>query len=217
MEQWVISDWNEFDQVIQYARLEGGDWDWIWLDSVSLVQDQLLQSIWDDTIRGKPERAKYRADKLEYGVNMWRLEQWVRHTVAAQTVNIGITAHPWTTNNPFSDEGGEIMLPWIQGNQMSIKICAMMTIVAYTEVRQNAEGVRWARLHTQGNETFYGKDQYDAFGENGQMDNPTLAKIDAAIRAAKTGHPAKSTGRGRRGAPAPAPTRGQRGRGRAAA
>ena len=203
MEQWVVQTWDDMDEVLQYGRHDGGDWDWFAWDSISLTQDQTLQAIWDDLIIAKPHRAKYRVDKGEYGVNMWRIEQWVRHMVGAQSVNLLISAHPFETQNPFNEQGGMIYMPWVQGNQMAEKICAEMTFIGYLEAKEGKNG-RFRRLHTQLTEYVYAKDQYDAFPE-GRVDNPTLLTVEEAINAAKKGPKAK------RGA-----TRGQRrGAGRA--
>jgi hypothetical protein len=210
-EQWVVSNWDDMNEVMDYTRHEGNLWDWVWLDSISLVQDMLLQSMWDDLIERKPHRAEYGPDKGEYGVNMWRLAQWVRHMVAAQETNIGITAIPFETDNPFNDEGGRILMPWVQGRAMPEKICGMMTFIGHLEVKQGKENTRWRRLHTQATEDYYAKDQYDAF-PSGRLDNPTLPKIVDAIAAAKRGQKSTTTRTqrgGRRGAAPPA--RGRRG------
>jgi hypothetical protein len=124
--------------------------------------------------------------------------------------NLIFTAHPVEMPNTFSEEGGTIWMPWVQGKAMPQKICGMMNVVGYMEKNENSEGQVWRRLHVSGNESYYGKDQFDAFAD-GRMDNPTLAKIDAAIRAAKKrGGPQKKTARGQRGA-RPSQAAGRRG------
>src|SRR5262245_50843794 len=82
-EEWIVYDWAEMLNVHEFARHEGSKhFDWIWLDSISLFQDTGLDDIWDGVVAQKPHRAQYQLDKGEYGVNMWRLQQWVRHMAA---------------------------------------------------------------------------------------------------------------------------------------
>lgn len=205
-EQWECHDHNEFTEALEYTRHDGHLYDWVWLDSISLTQDQLLQSIWDEVIAEKPHRAKFGPDKPEYGVNMWRIAQWVRHMVGSNITNIGITAHPDEMPNPFNEDGGMIMMPWIQGKNMPKKIVGMMNFVAYLEVREN-EKDRWRRLHTRSSEYLYAKDQFEAF-PTGRLDHPTLPKVVAAIDAARSGKVTQLP-RGGRGRSAQASGRGR--------
>jgi hypothetical protein len=56
-EQWVITDWPQMDDCLRYLRSDGKDWDWVIMDSATLLKDQLLQSIWDDVKLEKPHRS----------------------------------------------------------------------------------------------------------------------------------------------------------------
>lgn len=181
-EEWIVYSWAEMNNVHEYARHDGAkDFDWIWLDSISLFQDTGLDDIWDGLIVEKPHRAQYRLDKGEYGVNMWRLEQWVRHMVGIPGFNLGIAAHPAEVINPID---GELKLqPWIQGKNMSTKIQGYMNIVAYLEVVKQNDGERRV-LRTRGTERYEAKDQFDAF-KNGRLVDPTMAKIERAIKTAR--------------------------------
>lgn len=177
-EEWIVFDWAEMNNVMEYARHDGAkDFDWIWLDSISLFQDAGLDDIWDGVIAQKPHRAQYSLDKGEYGINMWRLQQWVRHMVGVPGFNFGITAHPQELVEPIS---GEIKLqPWIQGKNMSTKIQGYMNIVGYLEV-VHQEGKDIRVLRTAGTNRFEAKDQFDAFAK-GRLVDPTMDKIERLV------------------------------------
>lgn len=213
-EMWVVRDWSEMNnEVMQYIRHESQDWDWIALDTATLFQDQGLQELFDGAVAEKPRRGDWGPDKPEYRVNMWRMEQWMRHAIGGAECNLLISAHAMTMYDPYPDTG-EIMMPLIQGKNMSVKFSAMMNFIGYLEIKENADE-KWRRLHTQLTEQSYGKDQYDAF-PTGRLDHPSLSKVAEAIdRARGTARKPRSSGRrGRQ--PAAKATPGRRGR-RAAA
>lgn len=182
-EEWVVPDWGEMNNVAEYARHDGRkDFDWIWLDSISLFQDAGLDDIWDGVIALKPHRAQYSLDKGEYGINMWRLQTWVRNMVGLRGFNFGITAHPQELMNPITDELK--LQPWVQGKNMSTKIQGYMNVVGYLEVvHQDGKDPRRV-LRTAGTERFEAKDQFDAF-KGGRLVDPTMAKFEAAIEEAR--------------------------------
>jgi hypothetical protein len=192
-DEWEIHDWAEMLNALEYLRHDGAkDYKWAWLDSISLWQDTGLDDIWEGVIQLRPDRAQWSLDKGEYGINMWRLQQWVRTAISIPNLNIGITAHPAEMLNPIDNE---IKLqPWIQGKNMSTKIQGYMKIVAYLEVvpaDQNTSGRPRRVLRTAGTERFEAKDQFDAFA-NGRLVDPTLEKIETAITAVRQAH-GKST------------------------
>jgi hypothetical protein len=192
-DEWEIHDWAEMLNALEYLRHDGAkDYKWAWLDSISLWQDTGLDDIWEGVIQRRPDRAQWSLDKGEYGINMWRLQQWVRTAISIPNLNIGITAHPAEMLNPIDNE---IKLqPWIQGKNMSTKIQGYMKIVAYLEVvpaDQNTSGRPRRVLRTAGTERFEAKDQFDAFA-NGRLVDPTLEKIETAITAVRQAH-GKST------------------------
>jgi hypothetical protein len=181
-EEWTMRDWDDMDRALDYARsCKPGEWDWWWLDSVSLFQDHGLDDIWANVLAEKPLRIKHGIDKGEYGVNMHRLGQWFRHMVGQakdyQTFNFGFTAHQAETYGP--DGETMMLMPWVQGKNMPAKLCGYMNIVAYLEIKGDKRVLR-----TRATETYYAKDQYDAWA-NGRVVEPTMDKIDAAIAAAR--------------------------------
>lgn len=176
----VVTDWDSLNEVYEYLRHGGAkEWDWVWLDSISLFQDHGLDDIWENVIAEKPHRAKHGADKGEYGINMQRLSRWVRHMVGLQGFNFGVTAHPAELAN-VDDE--LILMPYVQGRNMSNKVCGYMNIVAYLDVNDKGRRI----LRTSATDRYYAKDQFDAF-ENGRLADPDMPKIIAAVAKARGG------------------------------
>ena len=188
LEEWIIPDWDTMAEAHEYLRAEGyKDFDWVWLDSISLWQDIGLDDIWEATKENNPARKVKHAgmDKGEYGRNMERLLQWVRQTVGLDTFNFGITAHP---TDKLNDPTGERkMMPWIQGKGMSTGVCGMMTMVAYYEVRRDQEGKPYRLLHTESTDDFYCKNQYARPGEPWlPLKNPEMPAIINKINASRS-------------------------------
>lgn len=185
-DEWVIRDYEELWQVLEFAQHEGDTYEWIWLDSISLFQDIGLDDIWAGVIAQKPSRREFGLDRGEYRVNMWRLQEWIRFMVGTEMFHFGVTAHSFWGEMP-TEEDPDVkvtkLMPWVQGKAMPQKISGYMTLVTYMDVKEGKNGRRTRRFHTNGSERFYAKDQYDAFGENGVMISPTIPKVTDAIRA----------------------------------
>ena len=180
-DEWVLNDWADMGEAHEYCRHNPTDYNWVWFDSISLFQDSGLDDIWDGVVAAKPHRAEYGVDKGEYGRNMWRLGQWVRHMVGIQGFNFGITAHPAELEHPIT--GKLKFQPWIQGKNMSTKIQGYMNIVAYLEVVEQ-DGAERRVLRTAGTHAYEAKDQFDLF-PNGRLVDPTMAKITSALKTAR--------------------------------
>lgn len=169
--QRVLSTWPEMDDMKIYLREHGEDWDWVWFDSISLFQQHGLDDVFEGVVERKPHRKGGPIDQGEYGINMQRLAEWVRHIVGADVCNFGITAHPL--------EGSYPLKPYVQGKNMSETIQGYMNVVGYYEISAGKRVIRFRAT-----EDFVAKDQLDAFS-NGRLVNPTMDKINAALRAAK--------------------------------
>jgi hypothetical protein len=197
VQEMVVHDWDEMRESMEYLRQDGGEWDWVWLDSISLFQDTGVADVFDAAVERKPARAEYGPDKPEYGVNMWRLADWVRHAVGTEAFHFGITAHPfWMTmqSNDSPESAIEKLMPWVQGKGMPQKISGYMNIVGYMYAKETRGGGRARRyINTSGNERLYAKDQFNAFGDDGVIVNPTIPGIMDAIKNAR-----KPAGRARR-------------------
>lgn len=177
VDEWVMEDWGSMDDALLYLRHDGADkYDWVWLDSLSLWQDQGLDDIWQKVVAEKPHRAQYDVDKGEYGINMNRTSRWLRHMVGTPHWHFGVTAHPQILPTAEHDEAEDKLMPWVQGKNMAPKTCGYMNMVCYLEVNNKKERV----LHTQAGERFYAKDQFNAFA-SGKLKNPTMLKISEAV------------------------------------
>lgn len=171
---WVIRNWDKMFEALEYLReTRCKDWDWVWLDSISLFQDVGLDDIWEQTVLRRPARKEFGLDKGEYGVNMFRLAQWVRHIVGMEVVNFGITAHPAEMTNPVDDERPDVLMPYVQGKNMATKICGYMNLVAYLEVTESGRRV----MHTNLTERYYAKNQFKDTIPKGRLINPTIPKL----------------------------------------
>jgi hypothetical protein len=200
--EMVVRNWEETFEGLEQIRHEGHEWDWFWIDSISLLQDIGLDDVYEGILDkrgpvGSPERKareQFGPDKGEYRVNMWRLGQFVRHVVGAGVVNLGITAHSFwyePKQGSVDEETVEPSLyPWIQGKAMPSKFCGMMNIVGYGNLRTRKRGTREITervIHTNKTERYYAKCQYklpdggNVFGPDGVIVNPTMPKIMEAI------------------------------------
>lgn len=201
----VCDRWGKMEAVGDMLRMTKHGFFFVWWDCVSVAQDVLLDDVWEATVDEKPQRA-YKLDqsgkrigpnltptsgldKGEYGRNMERISQWVRHMVGAESFHFGITAHPYEGPNQINDEGGVFLQPWIQGKEMIQKTCGYMNIVSFLELKEveKEDGVKqtWRRIHTNPSPRFYAKDLYDAMLPKGYMDNPTVPKVVSRIEAAR--------------------------------
>jgi hypothetical protein len=221
LEQFTADNWEKMLEVQQYFQMANHPYTWVWWDCASVHQDVLLDDVWSSTVAEKPSRAyliddRGRAgkpnlspssglDKGEYGRNMERIQQWVRHMVGCNSFHFGISFHPMIMPHPTNDEGGDLLAPYLQGKQMTEKICGYLNLIGFLEVVEEDSKLR--RLHVAENSRFYAKDLYDAFLPDGYTDNPTIPSIMTAVEKAR-GKPLganKSQGQpvGRRGRSAP--------------
>src|SRR6185437_7068327 len=113
-----------------------------------------------------------------------RIAKWIRDMVGiakAGAFNFGVTAHPFEWYDPKAEE--DVWAPWVQGKNMSPKICGYMNIVAYLEERRTEKGVQ--RVLTVDQKGFVGKDQLFCIpelksGTHGIVE-PTMSKLETAI------------------------------------
>lgn len=197
----VVRDWTEIAEAEDYVRYNGHEWDWVWLDSASLLQDIGLDDVYEATLDSKGGRGGRRAmfgpDRSEYRTNMWRIESMIRHIVGSGGgFNFGVTAHSfWYT--PSDDElasgADSVLMPWIQGRRMPSKICGMMNVVSYYElVRREVRGKTKEQRVMNFNKTvkFYAKcgfrlpDGGSPF-DGGRLWEPTMEKFVESISEAR--------------------------------
>lgn len=203
VQEIVVTDWNDMNEV-QNAALHGeyDEFDYFCLDSISLFQDHGIDDLFQQAVDRKPERADYGPDKGEYGINMGRLQRWTRDLVACAKgghFNFIVTAHPFEWWDPIKEE--DVWAPYIQGKNMSPKICGYMNIVAYLQkVERDGEDPQEILLTE--SDGFYGKDQFQCFpelksGRRGIIE-PTLPKLMAAVDKARGSRKAKTKRTGRK-------------------
>lgn len=211
IDQFVSDTWEKQLEIQEFLRMSNHGYDWVWWDCASVAQDVLLDDIWAGTVAAKPARAfligedgkvgkpnttpTSGLDQGEYGRNMERIGQWVRHMVGANSFHFGITFHPFEGPHPTNDQGGTLLTPWVQGKGMVQKISGYMNMVTFMEVmsaEKDGEELKWRRFHVAENDRFYAKDQYDAFLPRGFADNLTIPKLMAACERAR----GKPLGRG---------------------
>jgi hypothetical protein len=191
-EEWVINDWDEMNECLDYLRHDGAEWDWVWLDSISLWQDAGLDDIWETVIAEKPARARYGLDRPEYHINMVRLARWVRHIVGPDLFHFGITAHSEPLASPDKDEDGDPivkLMPWVQGKQMANKVCGYMNLVTFLEVQRDNDDKLIRVLHTTSTDVWYGKNQFDKSGEDWAIPRPTMPELMKRIEASRVRKP----------------------------
>lgn len=181
IDERISRDWDDMFNLIDELRMEGSKYAWVWLDSISLWQDFGLDDLFESAVQRKKERALFGPDKGEFGINMFRIGAMFRHLVGPDTFNFGFTAHPAVLASPDLDDDGdpiEKLMPWVQGKNMSPKLCGYMNLVCFMErAGTNKKRV----LRSQSDERYYAKDQFDAFGEKGLLWEPTMPKVMKAI------------------------------------
>jgi AAA domain len=198
-EEIIVEDWADMLEALQYVQQEGWEkHDWVWLDSISAWQDYGLDDVLEAAITRKPQRAVELAgmkvpelgpDKGEYRTNMERMASWVRvmsGLADAGKINFGMTAHMFEWYDPVREE--DVWMPWIQGKNMSPKLCGYMNIVAYL-MKVEREGKDPQTVLLSEAPGFFGKDQYQCFpklksGRRGIV-SPDMEKIEQAINGAR--------------------------------
>lgn len=201
VEEWEVNDWDDMFKALDYLRHDGAEWDWVWVDSVSLLQDHLLDDLWETAVREKPSRARYWVDKQEYGINMGRLGSFMRHVVGPDLFNFGFTAHCAQLLPSEDGEADKKLMPWIQGKNMSPKFCGYMNVVAFMEVAKIGGQDNRRVLRLNATERYYAKDQFD-MNSDGRIVDPTMPKIADLIKASRA-KAASASGSPRRGSAKP--------------
>jgi hypothetical protein len=201
-EEYVADTWEHMNEILTFCQhAHPFPYDIVWWDNISVAQDMLLDDVWEATVAEKPARAFRHnpetgrfdkpnlsptsgLDRGEYGRNMERIQQWLRHMVGCNTFHFGVMAHPHEGQHPTNDEGGFLLRPYVQGKMMTEKLCGYGNFIGFMEVMEEDKRT-WRRLHVKESPRWYAKDQFDAFLPNGYLDEPTLPKIMTAIEKAR--------------------------------
>lgn len=194
-QEWIVETWDDMTEVEEFLRHNPREFTWVWVDSISLLQDHLLDDVFRKMNAHKPHRIESALiDQGEYGNNFTRIKSWVRSVVGIPGFNFGMTAHPMDVFNPST---GEVKAgPWVQGKNMSFTICGYMNAVAYMEsVKQGDDYRRVLRFAE--TEDYVAKDQKIFNFPNFRLSDPTMAKLMKAAGAASSTKPTATRG-GRR-------------------
>lgn len=201
--QWKVADWDDMTQVEDYLREKGGKWNWVVAEDFSLLQDHMLDDELDteiNQISRNPRRALFGPDEGVYGRNFYKLASWMRHIIGPDLFNLLVICHASANPLPSPDkdpEGDPIqkLMPWIQGRNMSAKICGYMKMV--TLLAEDGKGGK--QLLTRSNQYYYAKDQFH-IAPNGVLKDPDGAKVVRLIeqrRGSTSAKPAASSRGGR--------------------
>jgi hypothetical protein len=173
------------NEVEEFLRHEGDQYDIVTVDNWSLLQDHLLDDVWAWTIDKYPHRKETPIDRGEYNLNFVREQQWLRNVVAiARTgaFHFWFTAHSMDLEDAVS---GEMRAqPWIQGKNMASKFQGYTNIIGYLD--STKKGTRVLRFDS-GNPDYSAKNQFrehGAFPED-KLIKPTLPKIMEELEAAR--------------------------------
>lgn len=185
-EERVVSSWEEMDDDLKpMLRQDGGKYDWVWVDTVPLLQDVLMDDIWAMVLREKPDRYRYGLDKQEHGINQLRLGGWMRDVIGADLFNFGWTAHSTLLASPDQDDEGdavEKLMPSVHGGKgaMSVKFCGYSKFVGYYHKSPDS---KHRVLHTDSSPVYYAKNQFDPQGKDWAMSDPTMPELIARMDA----------------------------------
>ena len=174
---WEVGTWNEMTDVYEYLRHGDDQWDWVWLDSLSVWQDYGLDDVWDDVLQRRPDRRGQNPDKGEYGMNMSRIKVWIRDMIGMGKFHFGVTCHPF---EGLDEDGNLLVMPYIQGKGMISTICGYMNVIGYlqleTEFTDRGRIKSQKRvLHCQATEKYDAKDQYGALPST--LEDPNMSDI----------------------------------------
>jgi hypothetical protein len=198
--EWVIRDWGEMFDALDYLRTDGNKWFMVWLDSLSLWDEMGLQDVWQAAKDRKSGRAEFGLDKQEYGINQTRLTEWLVAVVGLDTFHFGWTALPMIVTDPESQE--DIWMPMVQGREgkMTHKACGYMNVVGYLAGRKGRDSTFRRTLYLQQDGEHYAKDQYTCT-EKGRIIDPTMPKLMAAISGARSANGSAPKPAARKAAP----------------
>lgn len=184
-DRWVVQDYQDLTEAIEFLKHEKHDYEWVWLDNASIFQDQGMQMIMADVVMAKPHRSLWVPDKAEYMLSQQRL-YYALTELKELPMNLGLCAHSMDMETT-DDEGSDIIkvMPLFQGGRgaFSEKICGMFSVVGYyrlakVKVPGTTDMTEVRQLLTNKVGRIYAKDRY---GLIGNMQQPTMPKIIAKI------------------------------------
>lgn len=181
---WTVETWQDIFDAYEHLRHGGvDDYDWVWLDSATLMQEAGMDDIMEDVVANKPHRDPDVPDRHEYLKNQQRILKFVRH-MKGLPINFGMTAHPMR----IEDDDGEVTyMPMITGKQggLSKQICGYMNVVGHLRIVESKKsGQTHQVLATKRRGKYYAKDR---FGVIGEMKDPTIPKLMSKVESVLPG------------------------------
>lgn len=185
-----IESRDQLTEAYEWLRQEGHkEYEWVWLDSLGGLEGRLMREQLALVKAKSPHRSEYVPDKAEYQMVQSIMDRYINYFVDLP-MNFGCTAHVMFESETRYDEDGDEqevlrMMPAIQGGRgkLSQKVCGYMNIVGYMEriSTDSTENVRAMLVVGDGHRT--AKDRFAVLGnKNGWMLNPTVPKIEAAVK-----------------------------------
>lgn len=184
-DMWLCPDYDELDEAVEWVRHEGIDeYEWVWIDNGTLMQDQAMDTIMDDAHAKNTKQSLWVPDKPQYLINQNRFARSVR-ILKGLPIHFGITAHEMVIE--WLD-GSEVLVPQFQGGkgQYSERLCGYMNIVGHMTSRNRKDGTFEGKLRVRhrpdSNDgmAIMAKDRYRALGR--QVVDPTIPKMMEDIR-----------------------------------
>ena len=175
---WIVPDYDELAEACEYVMHEGHkEYDWVWLDNGTLMQEQGLDNIMEDVVAQKPHLNRWIPDRPQYLINQNRYSHLIRMLVQAP-VNFGMTAHVMVMT---TEDDTDLYVPLLQGGQgiFSQKVCGYMNLVTYMKVAKK-EGQSRRVLYTSNTGKIQAKDRFGVLEP--RVVDPTVPAIVSAIQ-----------------------------------
>jgi hypothetical protein len=189
MQVWDLDDLHDAEEAVDWLEHKGHkEFEWAWLDSITLLQEKQMDKVLGDVVQAKPHRDPDVPDVHEYLKVQNQLKKLVRRMIGLP-MNIGITAHVLRVED--EDDGAVAYWPAITGKLMPQKICGYMGIVGYmgqqkVKVKGKDQTREVTTLRTQRSDKFYAKDRYGSL-QGKPMPNPTIPKLTKLVNDAVSG------------------------------
>lgn len=167
---WVCESYTQIEEAWEWLRHEGHkEYEWVWVDNLTLLQDQSMDSIMRELVARNPNRNRWVPDQHEYLVNQNRLSTTVRD-FKKLPMHVGFTAHVMKSE----DQDGKILyLPMLQGGkgELSQKICGLCNMVGYLAQRKKG-GQNKRILYIEKTGRYLAKGRYP--GMPSQLEDPSM-------------------------------------------
>ena len=190
---WDVKSIKDLDEAFDYIRHGGADdYDWVWLDSITLFEEAEMEAIMSDLVRKSPHRDIHLPDKPQYMLRQNHISRWVRR-MKGQRINFGMTAHVMSVGVEDEDEDRDTAqyMPAIQGGQgkLSSNMCAHFGIVGRLHIAKRNVKLKGGDtgkkskhvLQVQPSERWYAKDRLSGDRLGSEVVDPTMAKIIGLI------------------------------------